>query len=212
MIFGIVASLAFFSLRVAYPFLAVSDIPRGGILVAEGWLPDYALMAVKDEFNRHHYDAVYSTGGPLERGAFLSRYKTYAELGAATLIALGLPANKVYAVPSPRVPRDRTYTSAVVLQRWLEIHNLKPTFLTVVTMGPHARRTRLCFQKAFGDTAVVSVLALASVDYDEQHWWRTSDGVRSVIAEVIAYCYIRVAFLLGEEKSPDNLQTLEPAK
>src|SRR5216110_3307858 len=74
---ALAALILSFAARRAYPFLAVTDpIPRG-ILVVEGWSADYALEEALQEFNRHPYDKVFVTGGPLESGAPLSEYRTF---------------------------------------------------------------------------------------------------------------------------------------
>src|SRR5256885_15730962 len=70
------------ALRTIHPFLAVTHPVSGGVLVIEGWSPDYALKAALQELTSNHYDKLFVTGGPLEWGAPLSEYKTYAELGA----------------------------------------------------------------------------------------------------------------------------------
>ena len=100
--------LAITAIRQAQPFLAITDaIPRGA-LVVEGWAPDYALEETIAEFRRHSYPQLYVVGTPLERGAPLSEYKTYADLGAATLIRLGLEREAIQAVPAPEARQDRT--------------------------------------------------------------------------------------------------------
>jgi hypothetical protein len=60
--------------------------------------------------------------------------------------------------------------------------------------GAHARRTRLLFQKAFGDEAGVGIIAISSPDYDGAHWWLYSEGVRDVVGETLAYLYAQVFF------------------
>jgi hypothetical protein len=67
----------------------------------------------------------------------------------------------------------------------------------VVTEDAHARRTRLLFQKAFGHGVRVGIISIPNRDYDAKHWWRSSEGVREVIGEAIAY-YLRQALLLAE--------------
>jgi hypothetical protein len=51
------------------------------------------------------------------------------------------------------------------------------------------------FEKAFGDSADVGIVALDDPQYDREHWWRSSDGVREVLGEVIAYIYARFYFV-----------------
>src|SRR4051795_9319888 len=72
----------------AYSFLATTDSRPGGYLVVEGWAPDYASKQAIEEFNRHSYLKLFTTGGPVEKGAPLAEYKTYAELESATLARL----------------------------------------------------------------------------------------------------------------------------
>lgn len=182
------------AVRNAYPFLAVNDPVSGGALVVEGWQPDYALEEAIAEFKRHPYQKLYVTGGPIDRGAPLSEYKTYAELGAAILTRLGLSPETVQAVPAPWVRQDRTYTSAVALRTWLRAHRISPTNFHLLTLGPHARRSRLLFEEALGDGVRVGITAIEGRDYDPRQWWKSSDGFREVTGEVIAYAYARLVF------------------
>ena len=180
--------------RRIHPFLAVTASVPGGVLVVEGWTPDYVLEEAAAEFNRSHYEKIFVTGIPIEHGAPLSEYKTYADLGAAVLLKLGLTTNAVQAVPTPPVPRDRTYTSALALKSWLRAHAMSPASVNVLTVGPHARRSRLMFEKALGKGVTVGIIALPGREYDPKHWWRSSPGVRDVSGEAMAYAYARFLF------------------
>ena len=186
--------LATCAVKKAQSFLAVTDPVTGGALVVEGWAPDYALEEAVTEFRQHHYTKLYVIGVPLEHGAPLSEYKTYAELGAATLLKLGLDRDNVQAVPTPAVRQDRTYASALALKQWLQQHNAMPAELNLISLGAHARRSRLLFEKAFGQDARVGIIALENQDYDPEHWWKSSQGVRTVTDELIAYGYARLVF------------------
>lgn len=186
------------AVRKAQSFLAVNDPVGGNVMVIEGWAPDYALEQIIAEFKRHHYTKLYVVGVPLERGAPLSEYKTYAELGAATLLKLGMDPDSIQAVPAPLVRRDRTYASALVLKKWLQEHNALPAEFNLISMRPHARRSRLLFEKAFGPEVRVGIISLENQDYDPRHWWKSSQGVRTVTGEVIAYVYARLLFHPGK--------------
>jgi uncharacterized SAM-binding protein YcdF (DUF218 family) len=181
------------------PFLAVTNSVPGGVLVVEGWVPDYILEAAIAEFQRNQYDRLFVTGIPLRQGAPLSEYKNYADLGAATLLKLGMSTNDVQAVPAPRTRRDRTYAMALTLKQWLRDHGLAPTKVNLITSGPHARRSRLMFEKAFGQGVTVGVIAIPDEDYDERRWWHYSQGVRIMIDEAIAYTYARLLFYPPQE-------------
>jgi hypothetical protein len=190
--------VAYAGIRGTYSFLAVNDPKPGGVLVVEGWAGDYALAAVVADFNRYSYEKVYVTGGPIEWGAPLSQYKTYAELGTATLLALGMSTNVVQAVPAPGVKQDRTYACAVALKKWVDERGIEITRINLLTVGPHARRSRLLFQKSFGKDMPIGVVAIAERDYDCRYWWRSSRGFRQVTDEAIAYFYARFLFRASE--------------
>jgi uncharacterized SAM-binding protein YcdF (DUF218 family) len=190
----IVAALATLAVRGIHPFLAVNEPMPGGLLVVEGWASDYALAAAVAEFNRNHYDKVYVTGGPLDAGSALVAYRTWAELGTSSLLKLGLSTNLVQAVPAPQVRQDRTYASACSLRDWLREHHVAPTKVHLLTEGAHARRSRLLFERALGRGFVVGVTAMPVRDYDPEHWWRSSAGVRGVMGETLAYVYARLFF------------------
>jgi hypothetical protein len=186
--------LGFVGCRAIHPFLAVNAPVSGGVLVVEGWASDDVLAEVIAEFNQNHFDKIYVTGGPVEYGAPLVAYHTFAEAAAATLLKLGLSSNVIQAVPAPLVRKDRTYGCAAALNRWFRSHGGAPASIQLVTVGLHARRSRLMFQKALGKDVAVGVTAIPEKDYDPQHWWRSSVGVRSVISETMAYLYARFLF------------------
>ena len=71
---GLVLALSFGAAAVAGvlgigPFLAVTDSVPGGVMVVEGWVPDYIVEAAVAEFKQNHYDRLFVTGVPFTRAA-----------------------------------------------------------------------------------------------------------------------------------------------
>lgn len=190
----IIFGVGFVAMRRVYPFLAPQEPLPGGALVVEGWLTDYALNAALSEFQAHPYEKLYVTGGPVEEGAFLSEYHTYAERGAAVLRSLGAKVDAVQAVPAPPTHRDRTYTAALAFKRWCSEHGGVPAKVHLMTGGPHARRSRLLYEKAMGPGVAIGVTSIPDKNVDPQHWWRSSGGFRGVVDESVAYLYARFLF------------------
>ena len=197
-VLALVALALFGALRAAHPFLAIHDSQPGGFLIVEGWAPDYVFDAVTNEFAQNHYEKIYITGTPIDKGAPLMEYKTAAELGAATLAKMGMDTNCFQAVPAPFVARDRTYASASTLKQTLAAQGQLPARLNILTLDAHARRTRMLFQQVFGADATIGILAIPCRDYDEAHWWSSSPGVRTVLGELLAYGYARFVFAKPE--------------
>jgi hypothetical protein len=175
--------------RAVYPFLALTEPVRGDALVIEGWLSDSALELGAATFLGGGYRRVYVTGGPAEKATHLAGFDSYAASGAAVLVASGLPQDVVVSVPSARPYRNRTFEAALALRDYAVLHGVELRSMDVVTLGPHARRSRLCFRRAFGREPRIGVIAVSPRDYEEDCWWRYSEGVKAVVTELIALPY-----------------------
>jgi hypothetical protein len=175
-------------------FLTVNEPVTGGVLVVEGWVPPYAAREVVEEFRRNHYLGIYATGEPTGGDSPYLGYSSFADLAAARLLEAGAAPDTVHAVPAPFVGKDRTYTTASVLKKRLEADGISTAKVNVVSVGPHSRRSRLLYEFAFGPNSQIGMIAIADHEFDPNHWWRSSNGVRSVVGEAIAYCYARFLF------------------
>jgi uncharacterized SAM-binding protein YcdF (DUF218 family) len=190
----ILLAIGLSTVRKLHSFLAVNDPVSDGVMVLEGWAPDYVLSQGVAQFRSNHFEKIFVTGGPLLWGEPLSEYRTYAERGAAVLLKWGLTTNEVQAVPAPDVRQDRTYTAALTLKGWWAQHGFAPAKIQLVSAGPHGRRSRLLYQKALGSSVRIGITSIQDQDYDPRAWWRSSAGVRGVIDESVAYLYAKLLF------------------
>jgi len=174
-----------------HPFLAVNSPVKADILVVEGWLPDYAVESAIAEFKQGKYSKLITTGLPLSKGYYLAEYKNYAELTAATFIALGFERDRVIAVPAGNVIKYRTAASAIALRDWLSTSALKVDSINLYSFGTHARRSWLIFKEVLHPEIKVGIIAAETQDYNPQEWWKSSEGFRTVTGEIIAYLYAR---------------------
>ena len=189
---ALIAYLMFFIITHLHSFLAVtSPIKSAEVLIVEGWLPDYAIEEALTEFKRGSYRQIITTGGTLGKGTYLTGYKNFADVSAATFIKLGLESEKVVSVPTPFVVKDRSYASAVEFHRWLSNSNLKIEAINIFSLDVHARRSWFLFKKILTPHIKVGVIAAETQDYDPSKWWGSSQGVREILDETIAYIYAR---------------------
>lgn len=177
-----------------HSFLSLVRPVRGEILVAEGWMPDYALEKAVEEFKNHPYRLLVTTGIPIDKGNYLSSYKTFAEVGAVTSRKIGLDSALVVAVEAPFVHKDRTFASAVAFGEWLKTYPFPVKAVNVYSLGAHSRRTHLLFSKVLGKKISVGIIACDDCGYDKHRWWKSSAGVRTVLDQAIAYSYARFFF------------------
>jgi hypothetical protein len=182
--------LCFFGVVNTYSFLAYNHPNRADVFIIEGWVPDDVLEQSLAPSEEGRGRLFLTTGGPLEVGSELSRYRTYAELTAARLVKLGIEEKQVVAVPNQAVDKDRTYAAALEVKNWLR-SNPGVSRATLITKGPHARRSFVTFKRVLPSTVELGVCAVPPRDYDPQRWWASSEGFRTVVSEGIAYLYAR---------------------
>lgn len=167
-------------------FLSYHRPTQAHTLIIEGWTPDYVLKQGLKKLRSGDCDLILTTGGPLSRGAPLSEYKTYADLSAATLKALGADPNQIMALPAPYSARDRTRVSALEVQKWLTRHpEIKA--LNLMTLGPHARRSYWEFKQVLPQTVKLGAVCIPNEDFDRDTWWTSSEGIKTVVTEGLAY-------------------------
>ncbi|MDF2388118.1 YdcF family protein [Nostoc ellipsosporum NOK] len=189
--FASVIALMFFAITNLHPFLAVtSPVKAADTLVVDGWLSDNEIKQAAAEFQqRGSYRQIITIGSTIEQGYYLSEYKTFAEITAATLNKLGIPKEKLIPVYNPKVIRNRTHESAVTLLQWILKSNLPIKSINLLTADAHARRSWMIFKNVFYPQIEVGIIAAKPLDYDSNNWWKTSEGVRVTISEAIAYLY-----------------------
>jgi len=189
----LVTACAFAVIEV-HPFLAVTDRVPAQVLVIEGWMQAVIMQQAAEEFRSGGYERavlirpVLGLDDQYESGWYSGNWM------AALLVQHGVPKEQLTTLFPNVADKDRTYHSALAVKQWLVEQGLSMKSINVATQGPHARRSRLLYQKAFGDSCEVGIIALRNPEYDPAHWWRTSEGAREVIGESIAYLHARFLF------------------
>jgi uncharacterized SAM-binding protein YcdF (DUF218 family) len=185
-----------FILRV-HPFLAVTDRLETQYLVIEGWIPNYGLQASMAEFKSRPYQMIFTVGADPLTGKNIDPDDSIALEAYKRLKWMGMNMDVVQAVPANIKYRNRTFQSALALRKWIEENHVPVTSFNLVTLGPHARRSRLLFEKAFAGKAQVGIIAVEHREYDPKRWWKYSEGVKEVIGEGVGYLYARFFFHPG---------------
>jgi len=178
----------------AQPFLAVTRPASTDILVVEGWLPTFCLQEVAAECKNHAYRHVLVVRPILSFGDKYDSGRYSGDYVATSLVECGVPNESVSTLFCRASDRDRTYHTALAARHWFATNGVDVKALNVATLGPHARRSRMLFQKAFGDDVNVGVIALEDKGYEAAHWWRYSRGVQEIGGEGLAYLYARIVF------------------
>jgi hypothetical protein len=178
-----------------HTFLTVNDGGVGDVMVVEGWI---GSRPVGDEVARAmlrgHYKLVVVVKDKYDGGDKWTSGGYAADYVAADLAAHGVPKDLINTLFCPVVHKDRTYHCALATRQWLQQRGVFVQSVDVVTLASHSRRSRLLYQKAFTRQVKIRITALEDRDYDPAHWWRSSEGVKTVLSEVVAYIYARFFF------------------
>lgn len=171
-------------------FLAISSPVGGQFLVVEGWMPAYAYREAAEHFRKGDYRRIIDVGA-WDWDAYGERREHF---GGEKLIRFGVPSDLIVTAHTDEVQQDRTFHAALTVKRWLQRQDLRTTSIDIVTVGPHARRSRFLYEGALGSEIKVGVFAVDDRRFDPTQWWRSSVGVRTTIGELIAYLYARLFF------------------
>jgi hypothetical protein len=189
----VIVLVAVAGLRIVCPFLAITKRVPTDTLVVDGWLPTYDLNQVPAVYRAGGYQRLLVVRGVYDFEA-VDNDRGNANYVTRVLVKHGVPAAQLNSVLFPGLRIDRTFGSAEAVKEWYRQHGLPLVSLDLATLGPHARRSRLLYQKAFGPGVEVGVIALDDPAYDPRRWWRSSEGVREVLFEFVAYIYVRFSF------------------
>ena len=183
-----------FTFRI-HPFLAQHKPVAANIMVVEGFIPDYALKESMSIFYEGNYELMIITGKKRMKGSQLDQYANDGLYAQATLVKLGFDSLKIKVIKLENdVKKDRTYASAKSVEQWVIQSGRSIDKLNLVSISCHARRSRLIFEKAFGENTEIGIMAIYNISYNPKRWWKSSSGFREVIEETIAWVYARFFF------------------
>jgi uncharacterized SAM-binding protein YcdF (DUF218 family) len=159
------------------------------VLIVEGWIGYHGIRAAKAEFEEHGYQYIVAAGGYTADGGWEKGGLSYAEGAQHELLRLGVPKEKIILAQSRDTETQRTYASAVAVWQALATNGIQPKTVNIFTFGPHARRSRLVFQKAYQPTIEVGVISWEPLGSQSVPWWKSSDRAKTLISESAGYVY-----------------------
>ena len=181
-------------------FLAHNEPAQGQYLVVEGWLGEPALLEAVTTYNSGDYQFLITTGGPDNR-QINAQYETFAERAAAFILDQGFDDTKLIVISTPASAQERTFLSAVMVRNWLTENSTVKPVIDVFSGDVHARRTHKLYKMAFAENTKIGIIAAQANGFDLQHWWRTSEGAKSVLTESAGLLWVSCCFKPGKSGS-----------
>lgn len=198
---AIMLAVSLLMARNIYPFLAQNEPVGARVLVIEGWLAPTELDQAIQVFKKGSYERVVTTGGPIVSWPELAMHSNYANMAADYLARQDISPDVIFSVPTPASAQERTFLSAVVLRDTAPRLGIRLDAFDLFSSGAHSRRSHLLFQMAFGKQARIGILAARPSDYDPAAWWRSSNGVESIVFQSIGLFWVKYFFWPGPRGS-----------
>jgi uncharacterized SAM-binding protein YcdF (DUF218 family) len=175
----------------AEAFLRTTERLPADVIVVEAWLQEDGARAAAREFLAHpgQYKHIVGAGG-LTGEAWSHRKRwDQVEVIRNELGRLGIRSDVFIPAKIPDLNTHRTYASAVAARDALAARGIHPQAINVITLGVHARRSRLTFARAFGSRTEVGVIAWQPPEYDSLRWWDSSSRASDMLKESVGYIY-----------------------
>lgn len=204
LLLALVATSSFAFVRGLYPLLAPNEPVGHGLLVVEGWAGGPAFDDAVARFRSGAYSRIVTTGGPIEADQPFASDGTWAEHAAKELRERGVSDASMQVIATPTSLRDRTFLSAVMVREWIASRSDTVTSLDVISLGPHGQRSRRLYRRVFGDDFKIGIVSAPSREYDPPHWWRSSEGTKSVITEATGLAWTLCCFHPGPPGSREE--------
>lgn len=94
-------------------------------------------------------------------------YVSYAQLAGNSLLAMGIDSALIVNIPGKKVSLNRTLTSALAFRDWLKTSDIEVKGINIVTLGTHAKRTWMIYNKILDKKYAIGIISLP--DYKERH-------------------------------------------
>lgn len=182
------SSLLWTSLQL-HAWLSVHDpVEDAEYVVIEGWVPDTVVWRAVQWAKEHKTKRIYTTGVPIDRSMFTNTEIHYSDICALSAKRMGADPALLRPAPAPEVRRERTRAMAMGLKNALDADAIpaEARKVNVFTLGAHAWRSRYHIQRALGPGWKVGMISVPSTGYSPASWWKSSEGVKTVISELIA--------------------------
>ncbi|MCK4352397.1 YdcF family protein [candidate division WOR-3 bacterium] len=170
-----------------YSFLSYEKIFKTDTVVVEGWISNSEMRQSANNILSNNVKRVIVPGDKAELALIHYPVNNYADIGRLRLIDCGVNEEKIITCPF-ETKRNRTLNAAVYVKKIIQKKGIK-SFI-IFTEDVHARKTYVSYKKVFGNKYKIGVMPIPNDVFDNKNWYKSSEGMKTVITESIAYIYL----------------------
>jgi hypothetical protein len=116
-------------------------------------------LIIDDKIIIPYTNSEFDAGKPDGKRRMSNHYDSNAQYVRNRLISMGIDSSKVIATSGNRVKINRTLTSALAFRDWLKTTKIKVTGINILTVGPHARRTWMTYNKILDEKFEIGIIS-----------------------------------------------------
>lgn len=169
-------------------FLCCTRRVPADVIVVEGWIGVRGIQAAAKEFESGGYRYIVTTSGSTSN-RWGDEHWNYAESAKEELLRDGIDPSKIVVAAPRETQSHRTFESARAVDLGLRTRGIYAKNITVFTLGPHARRSRIIFEKVLGGHSDVGVISWKPAADRSGHWWKSSERSEDIAKETIGFLY-----------------------
>jgi hypothetical protein len=106
---------------------------------------------------------------------------------------MGIPSSRIISIPCTRVKINRTLTSALAFSDWLQTTNIDIKGINIISMGTHARRTWMTYNKILNEKYAIGIISLPESGNNQSRKRRLLKTLRETAA-LIYYWFILIPY------------------
>jgi hypothetical protein len=116
-----------------------------------------------------------------------------AELAKKRLIELGIDSMVIKSVSAKKVRVNRTLTSALAFRDWLKGRDIEIKGINIISMGTHARRTWMSYNKILNEKYKIGIISLPDNDLSNSRIKKSIKTIRETLG-ILYYWIILIPY------------------
>jgi hypothetical protein len=138
-------------------------------------------------------NSVYDIGALAHRKRVINNFTSYAELAKDRLLSMGIASSRIISIPCNKVKINRTLTSALAFRDWLKTANIDVKGINIMSMGTHARRTWMTYNKILEEKYNIGIISLPDYGIGQSRNRKHLKTLREAVA-IVYYWFILLPY------------------
>lgn len=141
----------------------------------------------------YQLNSIYTYSEPGRSIKIKNDYISYAQLAENSFLALGIDSSLIVEIPGKKVSLNRTLTSALAVRDWLKTSDIKIKGINVVTLGTHAKRTWMTYNKIMHKKYDIGIISLPDYKSRRSEKYKVFKTLRETVG-IIYYWLILLPY------------------